>query len=91
MLRQIVGRSMHPHFPEGKVVVASGWFKHIEPKDVVIIVHDGIEKIKRIERVRAQEVYVLGDNAPVSTDSRDFGWLPEETFIAKLIWPRTKS
>lgn len=79
---------MHPHFPEGKVVIASGWFKDIKPRDVVIIVHDGMEKIKRIEQVRAQEVYVLGDNPDASTDSRDFGWIASDAVSGKVLWPR---
>lgn len=69
-------------------MVASGWFKAVRPRDVVIIAHDGMEKIKRIERVRPQEVYVLGDNAEQSTDSRDFGWLPDKSIRAKILWPR---
>jgi len=80
---------MHPLFPEGKVVVASGWFKKLQPSDVVIIMHDGIEKIKRVEQVRPQEVYVLGDNSEASTDSRDFGWLPAGSIRGKVLWPRT--
>lgn len=70
-------------------MVASGWFKDLRPHDVIIIAHDGIEKIKRVEHVRAQEVYVLGDNAVASTDSRDFGWLPTESVRGKVLWPRT--
>lgn len=69
--------------------MASGWFKNLRPRDVVIIMHDGMEKIKRVEQVRAQEVYVLGDNSGVSTDSRDFGWLPATTVRGKVLWPRT--
>ncbi len=69
-------------------MVASGWFKHVKPKDVVIIMHDGMEKIKRIEQVRAQEVYVLGDNPAASTDSRDFGWIASEAVRGKVLWPR---
>jgi len=88
LLRQIVGRSMHPHFPEGKVVIANGWFRRLQPRDVVIIMHDGIEKIKRIEQVRPREVYVLGDNVEASTDSRDFGWIASELIRGKVVWPR---
>lgn len=33
-------------------------------------------------------VYVVGDNAQASTDSRSFGWLQPDEVIAKVIWPR---
>ena len=82
---------MHPHFREGRIIVASGWFKQLKPRDVVIIAHDGMEKIKRIERFRGyekREIFVRGDNADQSTDSRDFGWLPADSIRAKILWPR---
>jgi len=56
---------------------------------VVIIRHNGKEKIKRVHEVADDKLFVLGDNAAASTDSRDFGWLPRETVTAKVIWPRT--
>jgi type IV secretory pathway protease TraF len=55
-----------------------------------MLLHDGREKIKRLEMHRAGRIYVVGDNPPMSTDSRDFGWLPTDAIIAKLIWPRSK-
>lgn len=89
LLRQIVGKSMLPSFKEGGVLVAFGWFKCIKPSDVVIITHDGMEKVKRVHKVRGSKLYVLGDNSEFSTDSRDFGWLPFEAVTAKVIWPKT--
>lgn len=79
---------MHPHFADGRIVVASGWFKRLQPRDVVIIKHDGMEKIKRIEKVRDQEIFVRGDNPEQSTDSRHFGWISENTIRGKVLWPR---
>lgn len=89
LLRQIVGKSMLPKFEDGRVVVASGWFGTLKSDDVVIIKHDGREKIKRIHKIDDDRLYVIGDNAPASTDSRDFGWLPCEIVQAKVLWPRT--
>ena len=59
-----------------------------DPGDVVIVSHNGIEKIKRIERQQGDLIYLLGDNPSASTDSRDFGWLPAKTIIAKVVWPK---
>lgn len=55
--------------------------------DIVMISHDGLEKIKRIARIEHGRVYVLGDNPAASTDSRSFGWIGEEYIIGILKWP----
>jgi phage repressor protein C with HTH and peptisase S24 domain len=88
LLRQIVGSSMLPKLRDGRVLVASGWFGRLRPHDLVIISHEGREKIKRIRHIDNQKLYVVGDNEAASTDSRDFGWLPLEAVSAKVIWPR---
>lgn len=67
-----------------------GWFMSIKPLDVVIILHEGKEKVKRVHKVRGGKLFVLGDNSELSTDSRDFGWLPMEAVTAKVIWPRAE-
>jgi len=90
LLRQIVGKSMLPSFREGGILVGLSWFSGIKPSDVVIILHEGREKVKRVHKVRDGELYLLGDNSELSTDSRDFGWLPVEAVSAKVIWPRTE-
>lgn len=77
---------MAPTLRAGQLVVgrpARTW----NAGDVVIVRHDGLEKIKRIKRREGGLVYLLGDNPAGSTDSRNFGWLPTKDIVAKVIWP----
>ena len=87
MVRRIVGASMLPRFRPGRIVL--GWrARHVRTGDVVILMHDGLEKIKRVDRVKGDKLYVLGDNSAASTDSRHFGWLPVTSVKARVLWPR---
>lgn len=89
MLRRVVGTSMMPTFEPGQLVVAIAPTRTIEIGDVVMVKHDGLEKIKRVAQLRAAgELYLLGDNPLTSVDSRNFGWLPAEKVRAKVVWPR---
>jgi phage repressor protein C with HTH and peptisase S24 domain len=91
LIRRVTGDSMLPAFRSGRIVIASGLVRRYVPGDVVVLLHNGLEKIKRITDVRIdnaqQEVYVRGDNPDSSTDSRQFGWLPAQTVKGRVIWP----
>ncbi|HVS58482.1 MAG TPA: S26 family signal peptidase [Candidatus Saccharimonadales bacterium] len=78
---------MEPTFKPGQLVVATSLTK-ATPGDVVVLRHQGIEKIKRIQRVENDQVFVVGDNPAESTDSRQLGFLPRRVIVAKVIWPR---
>jgi len=77
---------MAPALTRGQLVVGRVT-RELKEGDVVIVSHNGIEKIKRIEKHQGDLIYLLGDNAAKSTDSRNFGWLPAKTIIAKVVWP----
>jgi phage repressor protein C with HTH and peptisase S24 domain len=81
---------MVPSMRPGALVMATGLYKTLRVGDVVIIRHDGLEKVKRLSQIDNDRIYVLGDNPSASTDSRQFGWLPIEVITAKVIWPRTQ-
>ncbi len=85
LVRRVVGVSMEPALTEGRYIIATGLFGQIALDNVVIIKHNGLEKIKRVAKIRPNEIYVLGDNEGASSDSRHFGWLPIEAVIAKRV------
>src|SRR3982751_5123889 len=87
LMRRVNGNSMAPTLVDGQLVVGRQT-RDLAAGDVVIISHDGLEKIKRIERHEGDLVYLLGDTPAESTDSRTLGWLPAKTIVAKVIWPK---
>lgn len=87
LVRRIVGDSMLPNLHSGQLVLLlSG--RRPRVGGIVMLRHDGLEKIKRIARMEAGRVYVLGDNPAASTDSRQFGWVGLEQVRATLVLPR---
>lgn len=84
MIRRVEGLSMLPAYQHGKIVV--GWrFGHPRIGDVVIVRHRRVEIIKRISQMQGGQLFLLGDNPAESTDSRQFGWIPQHAVIAVVI------
>jgi hypothetical protein len=79
---------MLPSLTADEIVFATGRYTALHSGDVVIIWHQGMEKIKRIQAIDGDKLYVVGDNLSESTDSRTFGWLDIAAVQAKVIWPR---
>jgi phage repressor protein C with HTH and peptisase S24 domain len=89
LIRRVVGDSMTPTLRAGQIVIVSGRFAHLRPRDIVVIRHAGLEKIKRISQIDPlRGVFVVGDNLQASTDSRSFGWLDFDEIVGRVIWPR---
>jgi len=92
LLRRVAGGSMLPALRPGQVVVAIRATRRlVRPSQVgqiVIIRHDGLDKIKRVSQVRDDRIFVVGDNPEHSTDSRHFGWLPAASIRGRVVWPR---
>ena len=75
---------MAPTLKPESIIFATQWFKKLKPGDIVIVHHEGIEKIKRIKELNGNEVFVVGDNDERSIDSRSFGWLTRRMIKAKV-------
>jgi len=86
LIRKVVGESMLPTLKPGEIVVA---IRNNNPKvgRIVLVKHQGIEKVKRISDIKDNKVYLLGDNSKSSTDSRDFGYIDMECILGTVIWP----
>lgn len=87
LLRRVVGSSMSPKLRPGQLIIAWPYFKRLHPGQVVIITHDDKEKVKRVERIEDNKIFVIGDNIAASIDSRHFGWLGRPNVVARVIWP----
>ena len=81
---------MLPRLVPGKIVLACG-IGRLKIGDVVILMHDGLEKIKRISSIEGDQLFVLGDNGADSTDSRQFGAINRGYVVARVIWPRVSA
>src|SRR5438067_1720661 len=87
-LYRVKGKSMLPTLPSGKLVLARQWFIGLKPGQLVVIHHQGLDKIKRLRDIHGDKIFVTGDNATASTDSRQFGWLPVKAVVGKVTFTK---
>ena len=87
VLRRVKSGSMAPKLRPGQLVVATRMFRKLHAGQVVIVERDNKQLIKRIERIEADKLFVIGDNLAASIDSRQFGWLDRRAVIAKVLRP----
>ena len=80
---------MAPTLVPGTIVLGVGWYRSLREGDIVIVMHDNLEKIKRVAKVAGDSLYVLGDNLSESTDSRNFGRVSKTLVLAKVWQPRS--
>jgi nickel-type superoxide dismutase maturation protease len=86
IIRRVRGDSMLPALPDGKIVIATGWFYRLKPNNIVIVSHNNIEKIKRIKSIDNGRIFLVGDNPKGSTDSRQFGKVDVTNVLAKKLF-----
>lgn len=80
---------MFPTLKPGHEVLVFNWaYLFSQPKvgDIVVIRHNGREMIKRIQKYHDRDIFVYGDNEDGSTDSRDFGPIPQARIAGKVVF-----
>lgn len=78
---------MEPTIKEGQVLWVNQWaFFFQSPKvgDVVLFRKNNQELVKRIEKIVAEKIYLVGDNPSDSFDSRSFGPIERIDLIGKI-------
>ena len=82
----VQGDSMAPYIVEGdELLVAPA--RRPRVNDIVLAKHptkQGVVLIKMVEFIRHGEFYLTGINQSASSDSRDFGWLPNDLFMGRI-------
>lgn len=77
---------MLPTLKPGQDVLVWCWFLNLKKGDIVAFKKQGKDMIKRIQKIRSREYFLVGDNKKQSTDSRNFGWIDKKDVIGKVIW-----
>lgn len=87
LIRRVVGESMLPYLKPNHIVLIRRT-QDFKVNDLVVFYHQGLEKIKRVDKIKHKKIYVLGSNLEYSLDSREYGWINRENILGKLIWPK---
>lgn len=87
-VRKVHGQSMLPTLKPGAYVLARTDRKKLSVGDIVIFRRNEREMIKRVSIIAPDGLFLLGDNATYSTDSRTYGWIQLEQICGRVIWPR---
>ncbi|HXV76359.1 MAG TPA: nickel-type superoxide dismutase maturation protease [Candidatus Polarisedimenticolaceae bacterium] len=96
----VAGRSMEPSLRDGDRVIVDLWTYDRRPPRVgeVVLISapetDGAWIVKRVARRGARgELWLLGDNPRSSLDSRQWGWLPADRVVGRVVfryWPPSR-
>jgi len=83
---QVVGTSMIPTLQPGQFLISWNWFINLKVGDLVVINQNKRLMVKRITKIKVDQFFVIGDNLPQSTDSRQFGWISKDKIVGKVIF-----
>lgn len=87
-LYRVAGDSMLPTFTSGQILVGRRWGK--PQLGQVVVVRLEQPTLKRLIRYEAGKLWVEGDNAGASRDSRTFGAVDPYLVEATIVWPRRR-
>lgn len=81
---------MQPDYQKGDMVLVNKLayvFKPPKINEAIILKNpkDKVFIIKRINKIKNNKYFVLGDNSKESTDSRSFGWISKKEIVGKVI------
>lgn len=82
-IRRVAGQSMSPALKSGQIVI--GWRTLPRVGGIVLAHQAGREVIKRIESVKNNEYYLVGDNRAESQDSRHYGSVTFHDIIGSIM------
>lgn len=84
---KVKDNSMIPTIRDGDYVISVGWYGNIRRGDIIVLRHPAgaMRLVKRVERVDADSVYVVGDNRTESGDSRNFGAVKRQLLLGKVV------
>ena len=83
VVRRVTGISMEPSLHDGDIVIA--YRKKPTIGDIVIAKVKGREVIKRMTNQSPTALFLQGDNVGASTDSRQYGAVPNTSLLGVVI------
>lgn len=85
---KISGSSMVPAFFDGDKVLVFHWiylFRKPSVGEIVVAKINNIPVVKRIQKIKQNEYFLIGDNLKESTDSRVYGFVEKKDILGKVI------
>lgn len=71
--------------PKDKVLTLN-WFINPKAGELVVAKVRGREIIKRVAKLKKDQLFLKGDNEIESTDSRTYGWINKSALLGKVIY-----
>ncbi len=87
MFFKVKDSSMEPAVKERDYLFVSRVYGRLEEGDIVVLEHPrkDVKIVKRVKRISADSVFVIGDNGARSEDSRSFGPVRRSSIVGKVL------
>lgn len=89
IIRQVSGESMSPVLRGGDTIYGLRWFNTLKINDIVIVTHEGKEKIKIVTKIKDDQVYLTSGNRKRRHSQQEVGFVNIKSVKARVIWPRS--